>query len=31
VAIVSDLTGYGDIFGKIDDEIEEWAESLERH
>lgn len=29
VAIVTDLTGHGDIFGQIDDEIEEWQKSLE--
>ena len=29
MAIVTDLTGHDDIFGKIDDEIEYWREGLE--
>jgi hypothetical protein len=27
---VSDLTGHGDVFGQIDDEIEAWQELLRR-
>jgi len=29
VAVVSDITGHGDIFGQIDEEVEKWRESLE--
>jgi hypothetical protein len=29
IAIVTDMTGHGDIFGQVDDEIEHWWESLE--
>jgi len=29
VAIVADLTGHGDTFGQIDNEIEQWRESLD--
>ncbi len=28
VGVVRDITGHGDIFGQIDDEIEKWVESL---
>jgi hypothetical protein len=30
VAIVTDMTGHGDVFGQIDDEIEGRRQSLER-
>jgi len=30
VAIMTDMTEHGDVFGRIGDEIEEWRESLER-
>jgi hypothetical protein len=29
VAIVADSSGYGDVFGQIDDEIERWRDSLD--
>jgi hypothetical protein len=29
VAVVSDATGHGGIFGQIDNEVEKWRESLE--
>jgi hypothetical protein len=29
VAIVADVSGYGDVLGQIDDDIEDWRESLE--
>jgi hypothetical protein len=29
VAIVPDLTGYGDVFGQIDDEVEAWVNSVD--
>jgi hypothetical protein len=30
VAVVTDMTGHGDIFRQIDDEIEDWRESLDQ-
>jgi hypothetical protein len=29
VAIVTDMSGHGDIFRQIDDEIEEWRRSVD--
>lgn len=29
VAIITDTSGYGDVFGQIDDEIERWRDSLD--
>lgn len=30
MAIVTDMTGHGDVLGQIDDEIKDWREPVDR-